>query len=551
MVVVDECHRAGAPGFSKVLSTAASFRLGLSATPDREELDENGDPLSYDEQLVGRSLGRVIYRFSLREAREIGWLPIYEIHHHGVRLDEVERRRYDEESRRIDDFADRLAEFGLDAIQARRASSRSDEAGHIARAYVAATAKRKDILYRGTERARVTSRILADLMSRKQSARVIMFHERVDEATQLFDRLQLELPQTSIGLEHSRINAADRMAGLENFRTGRTQVLISVKSLIEGIDVPDADVGISVASSASVRQRVQSLGRVLRRSFDEEAPEKTAEMHVLYVADTVDELIYGKEDWSDLTGEGANHYWLWPRSSEAGPEHRDGPPQRPRPTEEQEWERLGRDVPHPPVAWRGLVPSHEYSVDTQGTVTTVGGAVISNPQGVANMMRAVRGRPGGRFFVTPMHRLVLIRGEGSDASMVVAGRLAEPFVMRDLGLATGGPLDMELVDLSPGDPYPGPTDKINGSFKLGQKRGGVIERRVSSRSTEFALLQGSGSPELEANARRVLEAWRAASTTGLTFYVNSLWHAWYLDASEPRLLAKVPGGFAWPTDMTS
>jgi superfamily II DNA or RNA helicase len=551
MLVVDECHRAGAPGFSRVLSTTAGFRLGLSATPDREELDDNGDPLSYDEQLVGRSLGRVVYRFSLREARDIGWLPEYEIHHHGVRLDEVERRRYDEESRRIDDIAERLADLGIDQIQARRASSRSDEVGGVARAYVAATAKRKDILYRAAERARVTSRILAELIARKPRARVIMFHERVDEAANLFERLRIELPTVTMGLEHSRISTAERTAGLENFRTGRTQVLVSVKSLIEGIDVPDADVGISVASSTSVRQRVQSLGRVLRRSFEEGAPEKTAEMHVLYVAETVDELIYGREDWSDLTGQGSNNYWLWPLSPETEPERRNGPPRRPRPTEEQEWERLGSSVPDPPVPWHGVVPIYEYSVDTQGTVTTVGGALVANPQGAADMMKAVRGRPGGRFFVTPVHRLVLIRGEGTDSSLLVAGRLAESFVVRELGPGAGLPLaEMDIGNLAPGVRYPGPTDKTWGSFKLGRKRGGVIERRVRGRSTEFALLQGSESLELEANARRALAAWRTVSTTGLTFHVNSLWHAWYLVAGEPRFLAEVPGGFAWPTDRS-
>src|SRR5438067_6369292 len=70
MFVVDECHRAGAPTFSRVLSTPAQFRLGLSATPDREELDEFGEPLAYDEQLVGQALGTVVFRFDLRDARE-------------------------------------------------------------------------------------------------------------------------------------------------------------------------------------------------------------------------------------------------------------------------------------------------------------------------------------------------------------------------------------------------------------------------------------------------------------------------------------------------
>ena len=66
MLIVDECHRAGAPKFSRVLQTTAEFRLGLSATPDREDVDDDGEPLRYDEQAVGQSLGDVVFAFGLK-----------------------------------------------------------------------------------------------------------------------------------------------------------------------------------------------------------------------------------------------------------------------------------------------------------------------------------------------------------------------------------------------------------------------------------------------------------------------------------------------------
>src|SRR6266853_1793988 len=58
-VCSSETH--GAPQYSQVLRTAAQYRLGLSATPDREELDESGEPISYDEQVLGRELGEVVF----------------------------------------------------------------------------------------------------------------------------------------------------------------------------------------------------------------------------------------------------------------------------------------------------------------------------------------------------------------------------------------------------------------------------------------------------------------------------------------------------------
>lgn len=541
MLVIDECHRAGAPTFSRVLDTPARFRLGLSATPDREELDDDGEPLEYDEQLVGQALGPVVFRFGLRDARLAGWLPEFEVHHHGVQLLASEKSEYDKISRQVDDIADQLADHGADASRARSLVGRPGPLGALAGAYVAATSKRKDVLYRATERGRITELLVRDILARRPAARILLFHERVAEASHLYEQLR-EIAGSAASLEHSRLSTGERMAAMAGFRDGSTRVLVSVKSLVEGIDVPSADVGISVASTSSVRQRIQALGRVLRRTFD--GVTKNAEMHVFYVSDTVDELIYAKEDWSDLTGEARNRYWVWPLDSRQA-EAKDAPPRTPRPTEEQEWERLGRDVPTEPVPWLGAMPEREYSVDTRATLRTRSGAVIANPQAVPEMVARIRGRPGGRLYVTPLHRLVLVREAGPEGRLMVAGRLEEPFTTRDQGGRSDNK-PVEVADLTPGDPFPGGTDASNGEFRVLQKRGGVIERSLSGGVRQFALTEGADPTKID-NARRVLEAWRRVSSSGIKIAVNAEWHAWYLDAGAPRFLAAVPEGFAWPS----
>jgi hypothetical protein len=176
------------------------------------------------------------------------------------------------------------------------------------------------------------------------------------------------------------------------------------------------------------------------------------------------------------------------------------------------------------------------------------GQVISNPQGVADMVRAVRGEPGGRFFVTPLHRLVLVRSAGGDRSaLFAAGALDEPFRIRPLAEAASAE-SLDAAQLRVGEPYGGPTDKTHGTYALRQRGGGRIERRVGARLREYALLAGVRETAPAENARRVLEAWRAVSSTGMDFYLNSLWHAWYLEAGEPRFLAEAPGGFEFPSD---
>ena len=75
------------------------------------------------------------------------------------------------------------------------------------------------------------------------------------------------------------------MERLEDFRTGRTRVLAAPKVLDEGIDVPEADVGIIVAASRSRRQMIQRMGRIIRPKTDG----RSASFFVLYVRETAED----------------------------------------------------------------------------------------------------------------------------------------------------------------------------------------------------------------------------------------------------------------------
>jgi superfamily II DNA or RNA helicase len=543
MLIVDECHRAGAPKYRDVLNTKADFRLGLSATPDREELDDSGEPLAYDEQAVGQSLGGVVYRFTLKDARQAGWLPEFTLHHHGISLSPEERRDYDSVSRQVDDAADALRAHGVEPVRARSIASRKDEAGDAARLWVQLTSRRKDMLYRAQERQRVAALLTERLFSDGSQPRVILFHERVNEAEALFDVLTQSLPNIRIELEHSKLPDRRREEALAAFASGEAPVLVSVKSLIEGIDVPQADTGMSVASTSAVRQRVQALGRVLRRAVTDAGESKVSTMHLLYVDDSVDDLIYAKADWTDLTGADANRYWRW-KFEAAEPEPVATPPRTPRPTEEQAWDLLGRRLPDQPVVWPGMPAGQEYTVKTNGSVHNAFGVQISNPQRVAEMVSGVRGREGGRFRVTPEFGLVLVWQPAFDEpTFQLVGQLDEPFrVVTEL---TGAAAEEQASKLEVGERYDGPSDKAGGSYKVSQRGGGLIERRVRGGS-ESAQIDGSGQSRQEANARQVLAAWEQTDRSFSRFFVNSLGHAWYEGATGRQFIGLVESGFAWP-----
>ena len=83
-----------------------------------------------------------------------------------------------------------------------------------------------------------------------------------------------------------KTKAAERKDFLERFRQGEYPVLVTSKVLNEGVDVPEANIGIVVSGSGCTREHVQRLGRILRRAEGKEAvlyelvSDGTSEMNV-------------------------------------------------------------------------------------------------------------------------------------------------------------------------------------------------------------------------------------------------------------------------------
>ena len=523
MLVVDECHRAGAPSFSKIFAMRAIYRLGLSATPYRDEVGDDGEALAWDAQILGRGLGAVVYAFTLRDARAIGWLPDYAIHHHGIALEPAERAAYVAQSFVVDANEAALRKLGGDAARAWGLQRIPSPLGAASARYVASVAKRKDIVYGARERNRVARRLIADAFAAAPRSRVLVFNERVDAAAALAADLTRTDSTLRVALEHSGLPAAQRLDAVERFRRGEADVLVSVRALAEGIDVPGADVGISVASSSSVRSRIQLLGRVLRRTFDGSA--KRAVTHLLYAADTVDELIYAREDWSDLTGPARNAYFIWPLAADV-PLPQPDAPAKPAPTEDQEAERIGLvRAGESPVRYLGIARGDTYSMNSAGVVTNAMGRAIVNPQDVGLALRRVRGRSDGTFRITPRKRYMLVYDATHDG-WVAAGLLADPFVTENAGVAAR---EFDVAGLAPGDPYPGTRTNEHGTYRI--TSAGRIKRKRRGGGADFA------HPD---DVRSLIAAWRAVRVGSIAIDVNDERHAWWRDPSGPRYLGIMP-----------
>ena len=90
----------------------------------------------------------------------------------------------------------------------------------------------------------------------------MIFHESIAQAESIAQLLKNR--QHSVSLYHSHIGPALRRENLRLFRRGVYDVLVTCRALDEGINIPEVKVAVIAAATATDRQRIQRLGRVLR-----------------------------------------------------------------------------------------------------------------------------------------------------------------------------------------------------------------------------------------------------------------------------------------------
>jgi superfamily II DNA or RNA helicase len=120
---------------------------------------------------------------------------------------------------------------------------------------------------RGVAAWRRARRLLA-FPRRKREALALLLHRHRRDKTLVFvadnetayavAREHLIMPLTC------DISGRERQEALARFRSGQLAALVSAQVLNEGLDVPDAGVGIVVAGSRGEREHVQRVGRLLR-----------------------------------------------------------------------------------------------------------------------------------------------------------------------------------------------------------------------------------------------------------------------------------------------
>jgi superfamily II DNA or RNA helicase len=238
LVVADEVHRVGATKARACLPPDAGARLGLSATPERA-----GDPEGT--ATIFRYFGDILQPvFALRDAIALGRLTPYAYYPERVALTAEESDRWGDLTKRIK----RTYAQNYSAIE-RGEPHRGLKTLLIYRARIAKQAMQK-------------TTAAVDIVT---AHFVLRQHWLVycDDQAQLGAIRQTLLDAGVDALEYHSAMIGDRAATLDRYRS-QGGVLVSIRCLDEGVDIPEVSHAVIVASSRNPREFIQRRGRVLR-----------------------------------------------------------------------------------------------------------------------------------------------------------------------------------------------------------------------------------------------------------------------------------------------
>jgi len=236
-LIVDECHKAASEQFRAVLNVRTTASLGLSATPERP----------YDNwlrEILEPALGSIIYTYTYREALRDGVIVPFTLHNVVFDLENDQQKEYDKLTKAI---ARSIDTNGLEANET-----------------ISLLLRRTRVLNLSLNRVRLTLRLVAANKEKK----ILIFHEDIRAVDLIYQVLSEN--HVKAGIYHSKIPLKERVKMLSAYRHGDIQVLVTCRALDEGFNVPETQIGIIAASTATRRQRIQRLGRILRPSSGKE-----------------------------------------------------------------------------------------------------------------------------------------------------------------------------------------------------------------------------------------------------------------------------------------
>ncbi len=248
LIIFDEVHHLPAPGYRLIAEQfVAPYRLGLTATIER---DDN----LHD--LIPRLVGGVVFRLGSHELSNQKHLAEYTVDRIRVNLTPEEQAKYDANQARFLTNIRKLG-FKIPSMYNLKRLIMMSNKNKIARDAILARNKANEIALNSESKVEELRKILRQNVGSK----TIIFTQNNKMVYDISNRFLIP------NITH-KTSRNERKDVLDGFKSGRYGTVVTSKVLDEGVDVPDAEVGIIMSGTGSGRELIQRLGRILRPKPD-------------------------------------------------------------------------------------------------------------------------------------------------------------------------------------------------------------------------------------------------------------------------------------------
>lgn len=289
LIIADECHHYASeenrrifefiPGLRKEQSDRL-YTIGLSATPQTEDF----------ERILVPALGPLIFSYDFSDAIRQQIITGCVLYRVGIALPPNDLDLYERLTFAINKLTNRLKKRLMpkhidrqDFLMVVRRVARSQDMvmASDARKLLILLYKRRAVLHESTIRIDCTLDIID---AADPTSKIIIFTERIRQTEELFLMLEARYPGEVVRY-HSQMGEQAKSQAMERYKFASARILVCCKALDEGFDVPAADIGIITSGTSAERQRVQRLGRIVRKSEGKDL----ASLFLLYLMETVED----------------------------------------------------------------------------------------------------------------------------------------------------------------------------------------------------------------------------------------------------------------------
>ena len=262
-LIFDEVHHLASPSYMQIAEMyIAPNRMGLTATYQRSDQRHT---------LLPTLIGDPVYSVSVEELTAEKHLSDYTYEKIAVELTAEEQRTYDANMAIFRNFLVERHIVLKSAFDFQRFIMTTGRDPHAREALLA---RNKALKIAVNSEAKID--LLEERLEAYKTEKVLIFTLHNDLVYALSRRFLIPAVTHQTPRE-------ERREILANFGSGKYKVIVTSQVLDEGVDVPDASVGIMLGGTGSRREYVQRLGRLLRKKEG-----KTAKLVEIISKETVE-----------------------------------------------------------------------------------------------------------------------------------------------------------------------------------------------------------------------------------------------------------------------